>query len=493
MEPVTRNKKVLAFDFGASSGRAMLGIFDGKKIEMKEIHRFANEPVTVNGTVYWDVLRLFFEIKESLIKAKAFGALSSIGIDTWGVDFGLLDKDGQLLSNPVHYRDQRTVGMVEKSFEKISQSDFYQLTGNQFMELNTVFQLLALKERESTMLKNAETLLLMPDLLNYFLTGKKVTERSIASTTQMYDPRAKVWSELIFDTFDLPKALFTEIVPAGTVIGPLLSQIKEELCLESCEVVAVASHDTQSALVAVPTTESDFIFLSCGTWSLLGTEIDEPLINEKTMGLNLTNEAGFGDKTSLLKNITGLWLLQESRRQWLREGEKFSFSELVALAEKEAPFQCFIDPDDALFVTPGNLPQRIKDYCSKTGQKIPQTIGGIVRCIIESLALKYRYALDGIESCTDKKYQTLYMVGGGINNRLLCQMTANATGCLVSSGPVEATVLGNMAVQLIATGDIRDLGEARKIIKNSQELELFQPAQMEQWQSAYDRFMEVIS
>ena len=274
MEKKNLDKKVLAFDFGASSGRAMLGSFDGERIHIEEVHRFSNDPVIVGGTMYWDVLRLFFEIKQSLIKSKVYGKIDSIGIDTWGVDFALLDEYGQLIENPIHYRDGRTAGMLEKSFEKISKNEFYQITGNQFMEINTAFQLLSLKEKRSHLLEKADVMLLMPDLFNYMLTGKKLTENSIASTTQLFDAKNRVWSERVIDSLDIPKNIFTEIVPSGTIIGKISEDISEELKIDMCDVIAVAGHDTQSALVSVPTQENDFVFLSCGTWSLLGTELN---------------------------------------------------------------------------------------------------------------------------------------------------------------------------------------------------------------------------
>ncbi|MGG7096499.1 rhamnulokinase [Clostridium sardiniense] len=492
MDNKSIEKKVLAFDFGASSGRAMLGTFDGNKIDIKEIHRFSNDPVTLNGTMYWDVLRLFFEIKQSLIKAKRFGKIDSIGIDTWGVDFALLDEFGQLLENPIHYRDKRTTGMIEKSFEKISKDEFYNITGNQFMEINTVFQLLALKEKRSHLLEKADVMLLMPDLFNYLLTGKKVTENSIASTTQLFNAKNRAWSDKVIESLELPRRIFTEIVPSGTIIGNISEEIIEELKIDMCDVIAVAGHDTQSALVSVPTIEKDFVFLSCGTWSLLGTEIDEPIINEKSNNYNITNEGAYGDKASFLKNIIGLWLIQESKRQWEREGIEYEFSQLEEMAKEAKPFKCFIDPDDPIFVQAGDIPSRIKAYCLRTNQEVPQSEGEIVRCINESLAMKYRYYLEEIKDCTNKDYTVIYMVGGGIQSKLLCQMTASACNCKVSAGPIEATVLGNIAIQLMATKQIENLYEAREVIKNSQDINQYYPNNFDLWNGAYERFKDVI-
>lgn len=468
-------KKVLAFDIGASSGRAILGTFDGNTIQTKEIHRFVNEPVIVNGTMYWDVLRLFHELKQGLMKANLESVVDSIGIDTWGVDFGLLDHKGYLLENPVHYRDKRTEGIFKEAFKRLSRSEFYNITGNQFMEINTAFQMLSLVINRPEILERAETLLLMPDLLNYFFTGVKSSEYSIASTTQLLGAIEKKWSREVIDALQLPKKLFTTIVPSGTVIGHLKKEICNELNISPCKVIAVAGHDTQSALVAVPAETEDFIFISCGTWSLMGTELHNPYINEKSDYYNLTNEGGYGGKISFLKNITGLWLIQESRRWWIKEGMEYSFSELEAMAVKAKPYQAFIDPDAAEFAPSGNIPLRIQEYCKRTGQYQPQTIGEIVRCINESLAFKYRMVLEEIKDCTGKDYQSIYMVGGGIQSELLCQLTANACNKKVIAGPVEATVFGNLSLQLIALGEIKDLEEARSIISESVDIINYPP------------------
>lgn len=485
-------KKVLAFDFGASGGRAMCGTFDGKTIQIEELHRFSNDPVIVNGTMYWDVLRLFFEIKQGLLKAKKCGKISSIGIDTWGVDFGLLDAEGKLVENPVHYRDQRTAGMLDKSFEKIDKNKFYKITGNQFMEINTAFQLLSLKENRPDVMARADKMLLMPDLFNYFLTDEKKAEYSIASTTQLLDAVKGEWSEEVIEKLELPKHIFPEIVPCGTKVGTLSDAICDELGMDKIDVMAAAGHDTQDALVSVPSKEEDFIFLSCGTWSLLGTELAKPLINDKSVHYNITNEGGCEKKASFLKNIIGLWCIQESRRQWMREGEEIGFGELEQLAAQAAPLQCFINPDAPEFVPAGNVPERIRSFCRHTGQKVPETKGEIVRCINESLALKYRYAMEEIIECTGKEYSTIYIVGGGTQSALLCQFTANACKKKVSAGPVEATVLGNIALQLIASGDITTLKEARQIIAQSQDIKYYEPANTVKWEEAYEKFKLIL-
>ncbi len=488
-------KKVLAIDFGASSVRAMIATFDGTKIHMEEIHRFSNDPVIVNGTMYWDVLRLFHEIKQSLLKAKHFGPIESVSIDTWGVDFGLLDKDGKLLENPVHYRDARTTGMLEKSFSLIDKETFYKTTGIQFMEINSAFQLLSLKENRPHMLQWADRILMMPDLFNYFLCGNMVAERSIASTTQLYDANTKNWSDEVIRALGLPRHIFPEIVPSGTVVGTITPELQEELGIPAIKVIASCGHDTQCAQVSVPAKEKDFAFLSCGTWSLLGSECDEPIVDEYSLANNLTNEAAYDGKVSFLKNIIGLWLVQESRRQWEREGVTYSFGELEKLAsnlDNVTPFACFIDPDDPVFSPAGNLPKRIQESCEKTGQYVPQTPAQIVRCINESLAIKYRLAIEELQECTGKKYNALYMVGGGIQSKMLCQMTANACGFPVIAGPVEATVLGNIAIQLMASGEIKDLMEARKVIAASEDIAIYEPQDVEEWNNAYNKFKEIL-
>lgn len=492
MDAAKKETKVLAVDFGASSGRVMLGTFDGDKITTEEIHRFSNDPVIVNGTMYWDVLRLFHEIKQGLIKAKPYGKVDSIGVDTWGVDFGLLDEKGYLLENPVHYRDSRTEGMLEKGFALIPKEHFYEMTGNQFMEINTAFQLLALKEQRPELLQRADCLLLMPDLFNYFLSGVKKSERSIVSTTQMSNPNEPGWVMEVAEKFGIPKNIFTEVVPTGTLLGPIRKEIQEELGVTDMEVVAVAGHDTQCALTAVPAKEDDFIFVSCGTWSLFGTELERPVLTKQSEELNITNETGTDGRTSFLKNIIGLWLIQESRRQWIREGKEYSFSELEKLAEGAEPFQSFIDPDAPEFVPSGDVPTRIREYCQKTGQKVPRTEGEIVRCINESLALKYRYSLEEIKACTGKDYQAIHMVGGGIQSKLLCKFTAHASKIPVIAGPVEATVFGNIAIQLMSKGTISDLKEARRVIANSEEPVVYDPENSVEWDKVYEFYKKEI-
>ena len=484
-------KRVLAFDFGASSGRAIIGTLDNGKITLNEVHRFSNDPVTVNGTFYWDVLRLFHEIKQGLLKAKQAGGFDSIGIDTWGVDFGLLDKDGVLLENPVHYRDKRNIGMVEKAAKYIGKDEMYKLTGIQFMDFNTAFQLLSIKENRPELLARAESLLFMPDLFAYFLTGNKVSEYSIATTSQLVDINTRDWSKEMLEKLGLPGKIFNRIVPSGSVTGYLSDEICEELGLEKVPVIAVCGHDTQSAVTAVPSEKEDFAFISSGTWSLFGTETKKPIVNDLSYSFNVTNEGGFGYSTAFLKNICGLWLIQESRRQWIREGKEYSYAELEKAALREKPFARFIDPDAPEFAVPGNLPARITEYCRRTGQSVPENEGQTVRCIYESLALRYRAVLEGIEKCTGKNYDSLNVVGGGTKDTLLCKMTADACNITVYAGPIEATVMGNVAVQLISGGDIADVVEARRIIANSGQLKCYSPENTAAWDEAYEKFKSV--
>ncbi len=485
-------KRVLAFDFGASSGRAIVGVFDGEKIELREVHRFSNDPVTINGTVYWDVQRLFFEIKQGILKAKEDGGFDSIGIDTWGVDFGLLRKDGTLIENPIHYRDKRNDGMAEFSKKYMSHEEMYDITGIQFMDFNTVFQLLSLKENRPYILEEADTLLFMPDLLSYMLSGVKSTEYSIATTSQMVDLKTHDWSDKIINDLGLKKDILTPIVATGTVIGQLSDEICEELGVPKADIVSVASHDTQSAITAAPCEYEDFAFISCGTWSLFGTEVKEPVLNEASKKLNVTNEGGYGYSIAFLKNICGLWLIQESRRQWIREGNEYSYAELEKMALECEPFKCFIDPDAPEFGVMGNLPERVREYCRKTGQYVPETVGEIMRCIYESLALKYRLTFDGIMECTGKNYDRIHVMGGGTKDKLLLNMTAQSCNVPVYGGPIEATALGNIAIQLMSVGAIADIKEARKIIAKGENLKLYEPCDRDAWETAYEKYKEII-
>lgn len=484
-------KRVLAFDFGASSGRAIIGCFDGDKITLEEVHRFSNDPVSVGGTVYWDVLRLFYEIKQGIIKAKIAGGFDSIGIDTWGVDFGLIDSEGKLMENPVHYRDARTVGLVDEAFKTMPKEKLYGITGIQFMELNTLFQLISLKKYRPWMLERADKMLFMPDLFGYMLTGKMCAEYSIASTSQLIDLDKKTWSKEILDAFGIKESVFAPLVQPGTVLGELSKEICEECGVDPVPVISVCGHDTQSAITSVPCEDGDFAFLSSGTWSLFGTELDKPIVNETSMNINITNEGGFDGSTGFLKNIIGLWLIQESRRQWKREGKEYSYADLEKLALAAEPFKCFIDPDAPEFVPHGNIPERVREFCRKTGQYVPETVGEIMRCIYESLAMKYRLTFEKLRECTERDYPVIHVIGGGTKDGLLCQMTANSCDRTVKAGPIEATVMGNVAVQLMSDGSVKNIGQARKIVADSSELKTFEPKDTDKWAGAYEDFLKV--
>lgn len=485
-------KRVLAFDFGASSGRAIIGCFDGDKITLEEVHRFSNDPVSVGGTVYWDVLRLFYEIKQGIIKAKIAGGFDSIGIDTWGVDFGLIDSEGKLMENPVHYRDARTVGLVDEAFKTMPKEKLYGITGIQFMELNTLFQLIALKKYRPWMLERADKMLFMPDLFGYMLTGKMCAEYSIASTSQLIDLDKRTWSKEILDAFGIKESVFAPLVQPGTVLGELSKEVCEECGVDPVPVISVCGHDTQSAITSVPCEDGDFAFLSSGTWSLFGTELDKPIVNETSMNINITNEGGFDGSTGFLKNIIGLWLIQESRRQWKREGKEYSYADLEKLALAAEPFKCFIDPDAPEFVPHGNIPERVREFCRKTGQYVPETVGEIMRCIYESLAMKYRLTFEKLRECTERDYPVIHVIGGGTKDGLLCQMTANSCDRTVKAGPIEATVMGNVAVQLMSNGSVENIGQARKIVAESSELKTFEPKDTDKWAEAYEDFLKVV-
>lgn len=485
-------KRVLAFDFGASSGRAIIGCFDGDKITLEEVHRFSNDPVSVGGTVYWDVLRLFYEIKQGIIKAKIAGGFDSIGIDTWGVDFGLIDSEGKLMENPVHYRDARTVGLVDEAFKTMPKEKLYGITGIQFMELNTLFQLISLKKYRPWMLERADKMLFMPDLFGYMLTGKMCAEYSIASTSQLIDLDKRTWSKEILDTFGIKESVFAPLVQPGTVLGELSKEVCEECGVDPVPVISVCGHDTQSAITSVPCEDGDFAFLSSGTWSLFGTELDKPIVNETSMNINITNEGGFDGSTGFLKNIIGLWLIQESRRQWKREGKEYSYADLEKLALAAEPFKCFIDPDAPEFVPHGNIPERVREFCRKTGQYVPETVGEIMRCIYESLAMKYRLTFEKLRECTERDYPVIHVIGGGTKDGLLCQMTANSCDRTVKAGPIEATVMGNVAVQLMSDGSVKNIGQARKIVADSSELKTFEPKDTDKWAGAYEDFLKVV-
>jgi sugar (pentulose or hexulose) kinase len=484
-------KKVLAFDFGASSGRAMIGEYDGKLIHVTEIHRFSNDTVCTGGRMYWDVLRLLFEVKTAINKAVKAHKIDAIGIDTWGVDFGMLNEHGELLSSPNHYRDERTVGMPEEVFETVPAKELYSLTGTQTMRINTLYQLYYLAKYRPELLKMTDKILFMPDLFAYFLTGAKRAEATIASTSNFLNPVTKTWRTDLLDRLGIPTSVLPEIIQPGESYGMLSKELCEEFDCEPIPVIAVCTHDTASAVAAAPT-EGDFVYISCGTWSLFGTELSAPVINEKSEEIQYTNEGGYEGTTRFLKNIMGLWLIQESRRQWIRDGFDVSYADLEREALAAEPFRCFIDCDAPEFELAGNLPKRVQEFCRVTGQYVPQTRGEIMRCIYESLAMKYKLNFETLRDISGKSFAQINMLGGGIKDTLLCRLTAAATGVRVVAGPIEATVMGNIAVQLIALGEIADWKGARGIIKDSTPLKIYEPENTAAWDKAFEEYKKYL-
>lgn len=481
---------VLGYDFGASSGRAMLGELTNGKLTLTEVHRFSNDPVILNGRFVWDVPRLFFEMKQALVKVAKLGVkLDGIGVDTWGVDFGLLDKNGNLVALPVHYRDHMTDGMMEKAFEIVPKKEIFAKTGLAFLQFNTLYQLLALKD--DPVLQIAEKLAFMPDLLMYLLTGELGTEYTIASTSQLVDPVARDWSWDIIRAFGLPERLFTPIQPAGSVRGTLLPEIAEETGVKQVPVIAVGTHDTASAVAAVPAQEARFAYISSGTWSLLGAETERPLLDASVMEWNYTNEGGVCGKTRLLQNIMGLWIIQECKREWDRKGEVVDFGELVKMAEQAPAFRSIIDVDDPRFLPTGDMLGRIQGYCQETNQPVPQTKGEFSRLIYESLALKYRLCVERLErDLLGHKVDVLHIVGGGSKNVMLNQFTANALRIPVIAGPSEGTVIGNLLMQAMALGAFDSLASLRACVAASFPTETFQPEDEEKaWDEAYARLL----
>ncbi|MCL2111214.1 MAG: rhamnulokinase [Clostridiales bacterium] len=483
--------RALAIDLGASSGRVTLAAFNDGRISLDEAHRFANDPVRVNGTFYWDILRILHEAKTGIAKAAANGGFDSIGIDTWGVDFALIDGHGRMVDMPVHYRDGRTDGWASL-FDRISKEELYEITGIQNMQINTIYQLDYLLRHRPEDLESAKALLMTPDLLNYFLTGEMHSEYTIASTSQMLDAKARAWSKPLLERLGLDSEIFKDVVMPGTCCGTLRSGIQEETRAEAASVYCVASHDTAAAVMAIPEPEQDdYMYISSGTWSLIGTELAEPLMSEKARECNFTNEGGAGGRIRFLKNVMGSFLLQESRKQWALEGKVYSFAELDAMCEAASPIGSYIDVDDPLFIKDGDMPARIVAYCEKTGQRAPQTEGELVRVIYESLALKYRNATEEAADCTGKKFRAMHIIGGGAQSEALCRMTASATGLPVYAGPVEATTIGNAAVQWIASGAIGSVKEARQVVKECFPQREYLPDG--DFAGAYEKFLNVLS
>ncbi len=491
----TRN--YLALDLGASGGRGIIGRFDGDGLTLEEVHRFPNGPVhlpSVRGdSLHWDTLRLFAEIQEGLKRAVARCGrdLVSLGIDTWGVDYGLLDRNDRLVGLPFHYRDSRNDAMMDEAFRRTPREEIFAATGIQFMQLNTLFQLLAQQLEDPEVLARTRTLLMMPDLLNFWLTGQKVSERTIASTTQALDPFRPAWATRLLDRLGIPTHYLPPIMEAGTVLGALLPAVVEETGAQNVQVVAPGSHDTASAVAAVPAESADYAYLSSGTWSLMGVETRRPVINADALAFNVTNEGGVCDTIRLLKNIAGLWIIQECRRTWSSEGQPLSWDHIVRSASTAQPFLAQIDVDAHDFLAPGDMPARVCEFCRRTGQAAPEGSGQEARVVYESLALKYRRVLEMMETLVGHRISVLHIVGGGAQNRLLNQLTANAIGRPVVAGPFEATAVGNLLLQLLATGAIGSLAEGRALVRRSFATETYSPDETAAWDAAYARFLRL--
>ena len=492
-------KAYLAVDMGASSGRHVLGLFDGRQLRLEEVYRFENGPVEVAGRLYWDLLGQWQHIRHGLRAAagRRPNGIASIGVDTWGVDFGLLGRGDELLGNPYHYRDSRTNGMMEKAFEIVSREQIFRHTGLQFMQLNTLYQLLAMKLSGSPLLDMAESLLMVPDLFHWLLTGVKCNEMTEASTSQFYNPVKGDWARELLEAFGLPTRILGQIVQPGTTLGPLRSGVAAESGLGAVKVVLPGTHDTASAVMAVPAQSRpgqrpDWCYVSLGTWALMGIESPRPVVNDAVLKLNFTNEGGVGGTTRLLKNIAGLWLVQECRRVWNLGGENLDWEALNRLAAAEAPLRSFVNPDAADFAAPGDMPEAIRAFCRKTGQAVPETKGAVLRCALESIAMKFRQVLGMCEELAGGRLETIHIVGGGTKNRQLCQAAADACGRRVVAGPVEATAIGNAMMQAVAAGDVSSIAEAREIIRRSFPVEEYEPKNTVAWDGAYQRFLKAV-
>jgi len=499
---MTTKKYYLAVDLGAESGRVILGTLSRGQLVLTEVHRFATGPVSFpvryehgeredHGNkcqLVWDFLRFWQEIKDSIQRVACEKKITSIGVDTWGVDFALLDKTGGLISFPVHYRDSRTDGMQEEAFERISKERIYEITGIQFMQLNTLFQLLALKYEDSPQLKITDKLLMIPDLINYWLTGKATAEYSDATTSQIIDARQGGWSIEIIQAMDFPEHIFPEIVNPGTILGPLRPCLEEELNCKTT-VVLPPTHDTSSAVSAVPADTDDFVWISSGTWSIVGMNTSEPIINKQSFIKNYTNEGGRMGVNQFSKNVTGLWLVQQLRNEWQRQGQNLSYSELTQLAKDADNLETIIDPDYEEFLPMGDMTDRIAHYCQITEQTMPKTRGEIVRAVLQGLALRYRYVIEQLEEIASRKTTTIHIIGGGTKNELLNQFTADALNRKVITGPVEATAIGNIIAQAIAMGDISDWQEGVDVIKNSFEIKTYLPGERPSWETRYQQFL----
>lgn len=494
MSETSATHNYLAVDLGAESGRTIVGSLEQDHLSLTETHRFANGPVRLPDGLHWDVLRLWSEIQTGLgISAAKFNRqLDSLGIDTWGVDFGLLDRQGSLLSNPFHYRDERTDGILAEAFRRMPAAQIFAHTGIQFMQINTLYQLLAMSLQKSPLLDAAERFVTIPDLFNYWLSGEITNEFTNATTTQCFDPNLRDWATPVLDALAIPIHLFGPVTDSGTPIGRLLPRVAEETGAGGVRIVLPACHDTGSAVVAVPAQDQDFAWISSGTWSIVGAEVSAPHVDERALQYNFTNEGGVFGTWRLSKNIMGLWLVQECRHAWARQGQEFSYAELTRLAAEAEPFLAVIDPDFEGFLHPGDMPARIQEYCAGTDQPVPQTKGQIVRIALEAIALKYRFVLGRLEELTRKHLAPIHIIGGGTKNRLLNQFAADATCRTVITGPVEATAIGNVLMQAIGLRHLGSLAEARQVVRTSLPPETYEPTETSEWDEAYSRLQKVM-
>ena len=482
-------RKFLAFDLGAESGRAVMGLLDGGRLRLADVHRFANGGVSIGDSLYWDVLRLFDEMKRGLrLAVEAHGKdIAGIGVDTWGVDFALLGPNDVLLENPHCYRDSRIDGMMAEAEKIVPRSEIYEQTGIQFMPINTLYHMLAITRSNRWMLEAARTMLMMADLFNFFFTGERACEFTNATTTQFYNPRAGDWARSLLEWLDIPSHFLPEIVQPGTVLGKVRASIADETGAGQVSVIAPATHDTGSAVAAVPAVGHGHVYISSGTWSLMGVESKEPIINDQALELNFTNEGGVENTFRVLRNIMGLWLVQECRKTWAQSGRDYSYSQLTEMAEAAEPFRAIVNPDDPVFLKPGDMPARIREFCKQTNQPAPDDEGSVARTALDSLALKYRWVLERLEMLMGSRLEPVHIVGGGIQNRLLCQLTADVTGRQVVAGPVEATAIGNVLVQAIALGQIGSLEEGRGIVRRSFDVVTYDPRPDSRIEGAYGR------
>ena len=488
---MTQTHNYLAIDIGAESGRTIVGALADNQLILTETHRFANGPVRLPDGLHWDVLRLWSDIKEGIGRSslKIDQKPESIGLDTWAVDFALLDKNKSLLSNPFHYRDTRTDGMLAEAFKRIPRAEIFTNTGIQFMQINTLYQLLAMSMQKSPLFDIAKTFVTIPDLFNFWLSGEITNEFTNATTTQCFDPLKRDWSTQVLTAMEIPSHLFGPITDPGMQIGTLLPSLADETGAGEIPVVLPACHDTGSAVVAVPAPvgNQDFAWISSGTWSIMGAEVHEPSLSEKALEYNFTNEGGVFGTWRLSKNIMGLWLVQECRREWMRAGEEISFDSLTQLAVESEAFLAVIDPDVDEFIHPGDMPGRIQKFCADTNQRVPQTKGQIIRVVLESIALKYCLVLERLEELTGKRFDPIHIIGGGTKNKLLNQFAADSTGRTVIAGPVEATAIGNLLMQSIGMRHLGGLADAREIVRASFEPEIYEPNHTAEWAEAYPR------